>query len=148
MSSDSRSRAMKGWLAGCGAASGVISTFIVVLQAIASGGNLMLFMGGSLAVLFPALLVFVVTCLLTAIPAAFVFWLSEKFAIRSILFFACAGAVTGALSQAVLLGAMFRRGPPQVNWLFVVAGFVAGVVYWRIAGRHAGRDREAPGLSA
>jgi hypothetical protein len=46
----------------------------------------MLFMGGSLAVLFPALLVFVVTCLLTAIPAAFVFWLSEKFAIRSILF--------------------------------------------------------------
>jgi hypothetical protein len=139
---------MKGWLAGCGAASGVISTFIVVLQAIASGGNLMLFMGGSLAVLFPALLVFVVTCLLTAIPAAFVFWLSEKFAIRSILFLCVCRRRYRSIEPSGSAGAMFRRGPPQVNWLFVVAGFVAGVVYWRIAGRHAGRDREAPGLSA
>ena len=144
MSSGICSRAMKGWLAGCGAATAVISTFMWVILAIASSGDLPRFVGDSLAMLFSALLVFVVTCVLTGIPAALLIWLSEKFAIRSFLFFGCAGAVTGALGQGVLVGA-FTRWPSSSMWLFAVAGFVAGVAYWWVAGRYAGRDREVPG---
>jgi hypothetical protein len=135
MSSSICFRTMKGWLAGCGAATAVIVGFTWALVAITSGGSF------SLVLLYPALLIFVVTCLLTAIPAALVIWLSEKFGMRSILFFGCAGAVTGKLDEAILIGAAFRRGPSEVTWLFVVGGFVAGMAYWRIAGRHAGRDR-------
>ena len=147
MSSRIWSRAIMGWLAGSAAATAVISAFILGMLAMAPGGDLTGFVRGSLTLLLPALLVFVVTCLLTGIPAALVIWLSEKFRIRSILFFGCAGAVTGALGQGVLVGA-FGRWPSRSVWLFVVAGFVAGMVYWRIAGRHAGRDREASGDSA
>ena len=144
MSSRIWSRAIKGWLAGSAAATAVISAFVLVMLAMAPGGDLTGFVRGSLTLLAPALLVFVVTCLLTGIPAALVIWLSEKFRIRSILFFGCAGAVIGALGQGVLVGA-FTRWPSSRVWLFVVAGFVAGMVYWRIAGRHAGRDREVSG---
>jgi hypothetical protein len=94
-----------------------------------------------------ALVIFVITCVLTGIPAALVIWLSEKFRLRSILFFECAGAVTGALGQGVLMGT-FTRWPSSSVWLFVVAGFVAGMAYWWIAGRHAGRGREVSGNSA
>jgi hypothetical protein len=94
MSSSICFRAIKGWLAGCGAATAVICAFILVVLAIASRGDLVRFVGGSLMLLFPAVLIFVVTCVLTGIPAALVIWLSEKFGIRSILFFGCAGTVT------------------------------------------------------
>jgi hypothetical protein len=83
-----------------------------------------------------ALLIFVVTCVLTAIPGVLVVWLSEIFRMRSVLFFSCAGAAIGALSQTLL----FRAFTP-VSWLFVVAGCVAGLGYWYVAGKHAGRDR-------
>jgi hypothetical protein len=147
MSSGVWSRAIKGWLAGCAAATVVIGAFTLVRLAIASSGDLPRFVGGSLAFLFPTLLIFVVTCLLTGIPAALVIWLSEKFRIRSILFFGCAGAITGALGQSVLVGAL-TRWPSISTWLFAAAGFVAGMAYWRIAGRHAGQDREISGDSA
>ena len=147
MSSRIWSRAIMGWLAGSAAATAVISAFILGMLAMAPGGDLTGFVRGSLTLLLPALLVFVITCLLTGIPAALVIWLSEKFGIRSILFFGCAGAVIGALGQRVMVGA-FTRWPSSHVWLFVVSGFVAGMVYWRIAGRHAGRDREASGDSA
>jgi hypothetical protein len=141
MSSGICSRTMKGWLAGCGAATAVISTFVLAMLGIASGGDLTQFTGGGLALLFLALLIFVITCVLTGIPAALVIWLSEKFRVRSIWFFGCAGTITGVLG-AGLLEVSFGRWPSSSVWLFVVAGFVAGIAYWRIAGRHAGRDRE------
>jgi hypothetical protein len=145
MSSGTWSRAMKGWLAGCGAATAVISTFFVLV--IASSGIWPGFAGSSLALLFSALLIFVITCLLTGIPAALLIWLSERSGIRSILFFGCAGAVTGALGDGVLAAA-FGRWPSSLMWLFAGAGYVSGMVYWRIAGRHAGRNREVSGDSA
>jgi hypothetical protein len=145
MSSGVWSRAMKGWLAGCGAATTVIGGSI--LARFASSGHLTGFTDGSRVLLFSALVIFVITCVLTGIPAALVIWLSEKFRLRSILFFECAGAVTGALGQGVLMGT-FTRWPSSSVWLFVVAGFVAGMAYWWIAGRHAGRGREVSGNSA
>jgi hypothetical protein len=139
MSSRIWSQAIKGWLAGCGAATAVISTLIVL--AIVYSDKLPGSVGGGLLFLLSAVLIFVIICVLTAIPAALVIWLSEKFGIRSILYFGCTGAVTGALGDAVFEGSV-RPWSLNTVWPFVVAGFVAGMAYWRIAGRHAGRDRE------
>jgi len=56
------------------------------------------------------------------------------------LFFGCAGAATGVLSQGLLFQSF-----SAVTWLFVAAGFVAGLTYWFIAGRQAGQDRQMSG---
>ena len=147
MSCDNWSRTLGGWLAGCGAATAVFGTFTLVLLAIVSGGSLSRFVGSSIALLFPLLLIFVVTCLLTGIPAAAAIWLSERFRIRSMLFFGCIGAAIGLLSQNLLLqpAAVWL---PRVGWLFLVAGFAAGVTYWFVAGKYAGGDRHLPGNTA
>ena len=73
--------------------------------------------------------IFVITCLLTAIPTAIVVWFTKEFQIRAAGFFACAGAAIGALSISVLLRspAVWTSG---LVCLFVVAGFVAGLTYW------------------
>jgi hypothetical protein len=131
-------RGMKGWLAGCGAATALIVGFTWIVVAVSSG-DLNLLAGGTAALWLPALLVFLVTSLLTVFPAAAVIWLSERFGIRSIWFFGSAGAVMGALGLAGLTGLLSRAGPTYFPSLFVVAGFVAGMAYWRVAGRHAGR---------
>jgi len=140
MSSGTWSRVMKGWLAGCLAATAVlggVAWIIVVIAAIASG-DLGQFMGATIMVLLSTAVAFVLTCLLTGLPAAVMVWLSERFAIRSIWFFGCAGAVTGVLGEAILIGSFGRVGPSYFTGLFVVAGFVAGLAYWRVSGRHAG----------
>jgi len=131
---------MKGWLAGCAAATAVIAAFVWIVVAVSSGDLNQLARGTAL-LLLPGLLVFLVTCVLTGFPAAAVIWLSERYAIRSVWFFAGAGAVIGALGQLVLAGLLSRTGPPTFfPSLFVVAGFVAGLAYWRVAGRHAGGE--------
>ena len=114
-------RAIGGWLAGCGAATGVVYAFVIAISAVASGGVFSFnFLGSAVALLLPAVLIFIVTCLLTGIPAAIVIWLSEKFRIRSILFFGSVGAAIGGLSHNLLLRAI--TPPSRVNLLFVVAG--------------------------
>jgi hypothetical protein len=129
---------MGGWLAGCGAATGVLCAFALVVSAVASDDVFSLrFAGGAIALLFPAVLIFIVTCVLTGIPAAVAIWLSEKFQIRSIFFFGCVGAAMGGLSQGLLLRALAPR-PPGINLLFIVAGLAAGLAYWFVAGKRAG----------
>ncbi len=142
MSSGTYSRAMKGWLAGCAAATAVIAGFawIIVALAAVTGGDLDRFVGGTMATLLAALLVFPIACLMTGFPTAAIAWVSERFAIRSIWFFACAGGFIGILSDAVLAGLLGRTGPTYFSGLFAAAGVVAGIAYWRVAGRHAGRD--------
>jgi hypothetical protein len=137
MCSANCSRAMGGWLAGCAAATGVLCAFALVVSAAASGEVFSLrFAGAAVALLFPAVLIFIITCLLTGIPAAVAIWLSEKFRIRSVLFFGCVGAVIGGLSQNLLLRALMP--PTSVSLLFVVAGLAAGLAYWFVAGKSAG----------
>jgi hypothetical protein len=123
------SRAFGGWLAGCGAATAVISAIGQTLLMFAAHGDVARLLYGIVVLLIPSAVVFVSTCLLTAIPAAIVVWLSEEFRIRSAGFFACAGAAIGALSITVLLRspAIWTSG---LVCLFAAAGFVAGLTYW------------------
>ncbi|NEV01218.1 hypothetical protein [Bradyrhizobium uaiense] len=123
------SRAFGGWLAGCGAATAVLSGVAQTLLIIMSGGDITRLLGGIVALLLPSFLVFVVTCFLTAIPAAIVIWVGEELLIGSAVFFGCAGTVIGALSISVLLRspAVWTSG---LGCLFAVAGFVAGLTYW------------------
>jgi hypothetical protein len=141
MASGACSRAMKGWLAGCGAATAVIGgvAWMIIAFASVSSGDLNLLAGGTAAFFVLGFLVFLATCVLTGFPAASFVWLSERFAIRSIWFFGWAGAVTGMLSETVLAGLLGRIEPTFFTCLCVIAGFVAGMAYWRVAGRHAGR---------
>ena len=125
------SRAFGGWLAACGAATAVISAVAQTLLMFASRGDVVRLLHGIVVLLLPSAAVFVITCLLTAIPAAIVIWLSEEFRIRSAAFFACAGAAVGALSISVLVRspAIWTSG---IGCLFIAAGFVAGLTYWLV----------------
>ena len=130
------SRALKGWLAGCGTATAVIYIAVLGIVATAPGGLSINFSdGGVFALLLPSLLVLVVTCALTGVPAALVIWLTETFRIRSFLFYGCAGGAIGILGQTLLF-----RSFSVFTWLFVAAGFLAGFDYWYVAGRHAGGE--------
>lgn len=130
-------RTTKGWLAGCVAATAVIGACFG-LSSISDGIST-----GSMrdvqAFAYIAGGIFVFTSVLSGIPAAIVIWLSERFKVRSILFFGCAGAVIGFLSERVVFGLW----PSILSALFVAAGFGAGAAYWWIAGRQAGRNRDA-----
>ena len=135
MSFDGFFRTLKGWLAACGAATAAICAILIAIMAIAPGG---LLRGSVLVLLFIAVVVFIATSILTAIPAAFVIGLSERLRIRSVVFYGCAGGAIGALSQALLF--MSFTSFNALSWLFVFAGCVAGIDYWYVAGQHAGRN--------
>ncbi|MGF6309891.1 hypothetical protein ABIB82_004112 [Bradyrhizobium sp. i1.8.4] len=133
------SRAFGGWLAGCGAATAVISAVGQTFLMVTSHGDVARLLCGIVVLLLPSAAVFVITCLLTAIPAAIVVWLTEEFQIRAAGFFACAGATIGALSISVLI-----RSPTVwtsgLVFLFVAAGFIAGLTYWFVMRELAGRE--------
>jgi hypothetical protein len=133
-------RAFGGWLAGCLAATAVLSAFVEIILVIVSGSDVVRLLGGTIALLFPSFLTFVAICLLTAIPAAIVILLSEEFRIRSVVFFGGVGAVLGALSVSLLAwsAAPWTSG---AGGLFVAAGLAAGVTYWFVAGKHSGYAR-------
>ena len=139
---DDGCRAFGGWLAGCGAATAVLSAVVQTLLMITSGGDITRLLGGIVALLLPSFLVFVVTCMLTAIPALMIIWLSELLCVRSVVFFGAAGAAIGALCISLLArsSAIWTSG---IGVLFIVAGFVAGVTYWSIAGRSSVCERYA-----
>ena len=62
MSSSTCFRAIGGWLAGCGVATGVVYAFAIVISAVASEGVISFnFMGSAVALLLPAVLIFIVT---------------------------------------------------------------------------------------
>jgi len=130
------SRELKGWLAGCGVVPASIYVIGLVLLAIGPGVGVIGFLGGAVALLVFALPILVLTCVLTVIPAALVIWFSERFETRSLLFFGCAGAAIGTVSQTLLFGIF-----GSFSWLFVVTGYLAGLVYWHVAGKHADHDR-------
>jgi hypothetical protein len=140
MSSQHCSRAIGGWLAGCGAATAVVGVFIFVKMATASGGDIAGLVGAFVFATFPLWLIFLVICVLTAIPAAFAILASEKYRIRAIAFFGVTGAGIGAASAGLLWqGIPKEPGGPML--LFAIAGLAAGLAYWRVAGRHAGHDQ-------
>lgn len=123
------SRAFGSWLAGCGAATAVISAVGQTFLMVTSRGDAAQLLYGIVLLLIPSAAVFVITCLLTAIPAAIVVWLTEGLQIRAVGFFACAGAAIGALSITVLIRspAVWTSG---LVCLFAAAGSIAGLTYW------------------
>jgi hypothetical protein len=140
MRSASFLRVVGGWLAGCGAVTVLFSAFVFLVLDRASPGDRMALVKASIVGLgTTAPIIFISTVVLTALPAAFVIWLSEKFRVRSILFFGCAGVAIGLLIHNVVLRAL-ATNPRGVGWPFLVYGLAAGLVYWSIAGRHAGRE--------
>ena len=140
MSCDNNALPVRGWLAGCAAATAVIYAPVIAFLVFAGGPNSIgSIAAGISALVFPTLIIFVITFVMSAIPAIVTIWLSERFRIRSIVFFGCVGALTAALSRGILLGP-FGQGPAAVSWLFVGAGLAAGLTYWFVAGRYAGCD--------
>lgn len=86
----------------------------------------------ALVLLFlPITLIF--TCLLSGMPAGLVIWLGEAFRIRSVFFYAPAGAAIGVLIGGGIFGKVLA-----LDALFALAGCLAGVAYWFAAGRDAG----------
>lgn len=132
-------RVIKGWLSGCVAATLAAEVCLIAVAmwenhrakvSVAASDYLM---GFGLTAPF----ILITIGMLTAIPAVIVIGLTERFRVRSLLFYVVSGGVTGGLSQI-----LFERSFSRV-WLFVLAGGAAGLSYWYVAGRHAGRDHPA-----
>jgi hypothetical protein len=114
----------------------VVYSFVVVLASFLSGGGSTRPIGiSAVAFLFVVPTVLAFTMVLSGIPAALTIWLSRRFRIRSLAFFCCSGAAIGAVGQYVLF-----RSFAELGWLFALAGLAAGLAYWFVAGRHAGRE--------
>lgn len=77
-------------------------------------------------------------------PSFVVILVAEALSIRTVLYYALAGAVIGALAYVLSDVTAHTRGTGTVaplTWelqLMAAAGIVAGFVYWLIAGRRAG----------
>ncbi|MCC8942343.1 hypothetical protein H8A99_39540 [Bradyrhizobium sp. Arg68] len=133
-------RALGGWLAGCMVATAVIVVSPIVGAAASSGLDSDSFMAGGLLILVMGpILVFPFVFVMSAIPALIAIWLAELLRTHSIVYFACAGAATGALciSALPLSDRVWASG---VGWIYVVARVAAGATYWCVAGRYLNRD--------
>jgi hypothetical protein len=139
MRSKDFSRLVQGWMAGCLAATAIISGFLLVALATASKG-IVEFLVAAIIVSWVPILVFILTGGLTLVPAALVVWISERFRIRSILFFGGAGAVMGGL-MALLRFTKLTQTPELDRLVYISAGLAAGLAYWFVAGRYAGEGR-------
>jgi hypothetical protein len=83
------------------------------------------------------------------VPLLIVVVAAEAFSIRSVLFYAVAGALLGCVLY--LQAAGWAAGTVNVQGfarreieIMVAAGIVAGFVYWLVAGRNAGLWHERP----
>jgi hypothetical protein len=103
--------------------------------------------GGTVGVLVAFGAIFVSAYALA--PVLLVIVCAEAFSIRSLLFYALAGGLLGAVlyfnytgwsGRAFTAGGFARR---ELE-IMAAAGIVAGLVYWAVAGRRAGIWREPP----
>ncbi len=147
MSSHDCSRPMWGWVRGSLAATAAIEICFLIgvlatVHSVSAGGAVVVVVW-----MFAfAPLVWFVTCALSALPALLVVRLSERFRIRSVLFFGCAGTVIGALSPVLLFRSLTKLDFGSItglDWVFAVSGCLAGLTYWYVAGRYAGQDNVA-----
>jgi hypothetical protein len=78
------------------------------------------------------------TAVLAASFAAPLVYIAERWKIRSVAFYAMTGAVTGPVALILMNGGYERLSFEDFVMVFI-GGLIAGFVYWRIAGRQAGR---------
>jgi hypothetical protein len=83
------------------------------------------------------------------LPAMIMALITEAFAIRSLLFYAVAGALVGAACYLSLVpfdpdSWSFHGVIRRELEVMTGAGIVAGLVYWVVAGRNAGAWRRLP----
>jgi len=83
-------------------------------------------------------------------PSFIAILIAEMLSLRSLVFYAIAGGLIGAVSYFMTdIGARMQGAGTvaplmqELQWL-TVAGIIAGFVYWAIAGRSAGKWKELP----
>ena len=102
--------------------------------------------GGMERVLIPRVaLAFAETVGVSLLPVAIIVALTEAFSIQAVFAYVLLGVL-------VFIGCAFYLAPHQAESVVILsgmtsAGIVAGLVYWRIAGRDAGRWRDSSGPS-
>ncbi len=91
----------------------------------------------------------VVTPFYVFAPSFLAILIAEMFSLRSVLYYALAGGLIGALAYFMTdVGARTKGAGTvaplmqELQWL-AAAGIVAGFVYWLIAGRNAGKWKGA-----
>jgi len=150
VSCDACPRVLDGWFRGCATATatlGAVVLFLIIRDfgSIEQALNITCFMA-----LLALPLTMILTCLLTALPAGLVIWFSERLSIRSGIFYAGVGAVIGVLIFALIIKGLSATPVvlPQsaivvpFSIVFGVAGCLAGIAYWFVAGRHAGAEEQ------
>jgi hypothetical protein len=119
----------------CMVASAALDALIVASVAMFGGGPAEILAFIIAMIFFGLPLTFVLTCLLSGIPAAIFIWLGEWLSIRFVLFYTGAGSAIGALIGEFIFPTV---SPPVV--IFAAAGCLAGISYWFFAGRSAGNQ--------
>jgi hypothetical protein len=117
------STGIKGWFAGCVAATIVLFLHGLVLTALEPNGlSFKLLLVG----LFLSIVYFTFIAIFTAIPVGIFMWVAHKFGLESLVLFAGCGGALGWLGN-YLFNPFIRD---TILWHFVLAGVVAGIVAW------------------
>lgn len=140
-------RVLGGYLMACFMAGIVIGCFLTVPAVSDPGSSLSLSDSMFLAVVHVGMATAFVV-FLSFIPATFMIFVTELWAIQSRAVYLATGLVTSIVSLIISLlwsGSHRLHTPLRVleMWglMMCVAGLVAGYTYWKIAGRRAGRWR-------
>jgi hypothetical protein len=114
------SSAIKGWFAGCVAATIVLFLHGLILTALEPNGlSFKLLLVG----LFISTVHFTFTAIFTAFPAGAFMWIAQKLRLEFLLLFVGCGAVLGWLGNYCFNPFIRDKTPSQ----FVIAGVVAGI---------------------
>jgi hypothetical protein len=89
--------------------------------------------------------VFFYAGLITFIPALIAVILAETFGWRSLLFYLAAGGAIGFIAGETTMAFDGLAFADDLRFLCVAGGFVAGAVYWLIAGNLGGPEATAAG---
>ncbi len=118
---------LKGWLAGCFAATATLFVVGFIKQILHPDGLTPASLAAGVLLAFVQL-AFII--MMSAIPAAVVIWVTTGLHVRSVAVFAISGAAIGWLGQSLM-----TPWPDTTLWPFVFAGLVAGSAYWFVAVR-------------
>jgi hypothetical protein len=130
-------RIMKGYFYGCVTAALVLLIFLLLLSGYYS--EVIDRPTGSTFAVFTVTLVLVFFALALAIlPVTFIVVIAEKFHIRHPVFYMLPGALIGFWIIRVIDGQVYSLFDLAS---FMSAGALAGLVYWHVAGWHAGWGR-------